>query len=336
LREYTDRHYLQYQFEVDPDHVDLLTGNAELNPLLNGEVVEGSNQGWHEVQEYIAEHTLSEPQNYEHISGLLEINSLIDYYASEVFFKNYDWPKKNYKYWRSTDPMTPFKYILHDLDAGWGYTASSYDMIEHVSIMEPNLGPNPPYANRLFNNLLENNQFMNSFLDRLACLMINKFSIQRLLLEIDQLRSEYEPGIDFHWERWYQNEPSAWNDSIQEVLIDFAESRHEHLINHVESHFGINFDPEIRCLFAGQNSTLQVSNKILVYPNPSNAHTEIQLPTNGHHWYMIIKDQLGRIHYQWSNDSVVRIDTSEWPNGVYFVSAKSMNNAYNAMLVVQH
>jgi hypothetical protein len=336
LREYTDRHYLEYQFEVDPDHVDLLTGNAELNPLLNGGVVEGSNQGWHEVQEYIAEHTLSEPQNYEHISGLIEMNSLIDYYASEVFFKNYDWPKNNCKYWRSADPITPFQYILHDLDAGWGFTASSYDMIEHVSIMEPNLVPNPPYANRLFNKLLENDQFVNSFLDRLACLMINEFSAQRLLLEIDQLRSEYEPGIDLHWERWYQNDPSAWNDSIQEVLIDFAESRHEHLIDHVESHFGIDFDPEIRCLFAGQNSTLQVSNKILVYPNPSSTYTEIQGPNNGHHWDMIVQDQLGRVQYQWSNDSVVRIDTSDWPNGVYFVSAKSMNHAYNAMLVVQH
>lgn len=336
LRERVDEHYIESNFGVDGDELDLLSGNAELNPLLNGEIHNGDNEGWEDVVNHVSSYNLNDDERYDQLSEMINMSSLIDYYAAEIFFNNHDWPKKNYRLWRNTDPIETFQFILHDLDAGWGFQDPSYNMIEHSTTMNSAIDANPPYANRLFYKLLENEHFVNSFLDRLACLMIKEFESSVLKEAIHQLYTEYEPSIELHWDRWYQNDLSAWNDSIQEVLIDFAESRHQHVIHHVESHFGIDFNPELRCLFSGYQETPQPPNEIMVYPNPTDEDCELLLPSNRNNWSVLVQDQLGRIQSQLQANAQVKIETTDWPNGVYFVSARSTDQVFTTKLVVQH
>jgi len=42
---------------------------------------------------------------------------LIDYYAAQLFFANWDWPEKNVKVWNSDVESAPLRYYFFDCDA---------------------------------------------------------------------------------------------------------------------------------------------------------------------------------------------------------------------------
>src|SRR5699024_1261874 len=87
IRERYDQYYLSSHYDIDPDDVVILQGNAELDQGSNSDVYHYNN-----MIEYIKEKGLEEYKHYEYIQTLIDTENYRDYFASEIYFANADWP----------------------------------------------------------------------------------------------------------------------------------------------------------------------------------------------------------------------------------------------------
>ena len=71
-------------------------GNNDWDVIRNGQVGDGDQVAWNELQNYVATHDLSDASNYQGMADRLDIGNFIDYLLVLVYTSNDDWPGGNY------------------------------------------------------------------------------------------------------------------------------------------------------------------------------------------------------------------------------------------------
>ena len=112
VREKVDRYYLQYNFGVDDDNVDMLEEQDE--------IMEGDFTAFNNMEALALSLDLVDDSNFEIAEGLFDMLNLTDYYVSQTYINNLDWPYNNLKYWREKAEGAKWRYIIFDLDATLG------------------------------------------------------------------------------------------------------------------------------------------------------------------------------------------------------------------------
>jgi uncharacterized repeat protein (TIGR02543 family) len=241
LRERYDRHYLERVYGVDPDNIDLLTGQNE--------VTEGDNIHYNQMISFVTANDLSNDARFNQVARMMDINNYLDYYSAQVYYQNNDWPQNNIDYWRlkvDYDDRAPkghdgrWRWMLYDVDRAlgllWDYDYR-FNMIEYIT--NRFLEDGREWPNLLFRNLLENENFRHSFINRIADHLNTAFLPSRVLSEIDRFAQRIEPEIDEHTRRWrYPESKNEW-ESLVERLRTNAANRPEYVRKHVMEHFGI-------------------------------------------------------------------------------------------------
>jgi hypothetical protein len=248
LREKINEAYLEDNFGVNPDSVELLTRNPE-EPW---NVIAGNPDHYNGMISFLKENDISQEEHYETIKTVMDVDEYINYQIIQIFFGGRDWPGNNIKFWRyPAGTHNRWRWILYDLDHMFKEYFS--DIMEEATEVDCGcVWPNPPWSTYLFRRLLENEEFRDAFVHRFSMFSSTHFSRERLHRIIDEMEAELLPELPRHIGRWGGQKTDLpdntwvspifeslqkWQDNMQ-VIRDFVDSRHEVALQHVSDYFG--------------------------------------------------------------------------------------------------
>lgn len=237
IREKVNEYFIADNHHVDADDVQLMEGN--------GIPVFGSEDDWWEMYSFIEKNTLDIPANYDLVARQIDLDNFIDYFASQIYFRNHDWPGNNIKYWKTTDPESRWRWIAFDTDFGMGIWNSqpSENTLELATATNGPNWPNPPWSTLLFRRLLENTGFRNQFVNRFADLLNTTFLTERVTNAIDKKSAAIAEEMPLHLLKWNGGTLSNWQWNVQ-VMRNFASGRPANVFNHIRLKFSFQ-NPQI-------------------------------------------------------------------------------------------
>lgn len=261
IREKYDDHHFRYHFNVDQDSVNILN--------YFGGVEEGSSLNYPDIVDMLNSSDMSQESSYQYIDERVDISNMIDFLIAEIYYANYDWPCKNYKKWRIDTEQSKWRFLIHDLDLTFGtHENTSWDTESLYHALEAGDGwPNCASSNLLFRKMMENENFVNEFLNRFKYHLKYTFSTDTIIDKIDYFTQLYEPEIEEHIDRWsYPSDLDTWYSEIQ-ILKDFAINRPDFIIEHIKEYFQLD-DFDINDI---NDSIFEYSSvDFRIFPNPNN------------------------------------------------------------------
>lgn len=243
LREKQDKYYVQENHGVDAEKIDLLR--------FDGYVDEGSNQGFIDMFTYIALNNMVDPAKYDSAQRMLDIENFCDYMITETYCVNIDWLgnyTNNIKYWRPNSPAGKWRYMLWDTDVSMalagGVNNDTVNMLARA-INPPTLNPH----SYMLNQLLQNQDFRNYFVNRYADLINTIFHPVSFGAQVQAIKTEMQPEMERHFLKWgglsplpgliaQSDDVSSWNTSVN-LLLNFINLRPANARNHIQQQFGL-------------------------------------------------------------------------------------------------
>lgn len=261
--DYTEE-YFENTHGVEKNDVVLYKGDAEkleLGYKLDlGELPQGeSNESYYfeDLLAFFETHTdLKSEEDYEAFARLVDVDSARDYFAVQIWMNNkWDWPGKNWSMWKVTqvDDSNPYsdgrwRYVFYDVEFGG---VMGKNEARTNTIKENNYEPagmldkgteNPSVL--VFAYLMTNENFRNSFGDRILSLSENQFQVDHALEVLDQYRDTYGPLYDQFFSRYPEtgSKDNSINGGYASYLCikEFIEARPPYIapmLKHVEDFY---------------------------------------------------------------------------------------------------
>lgn len=255
--------YFEDHYGVKKDDVVVYKGDAETYEigykLDEGEIPEGENVTYYykDLLDFFATHeNLEDEADYEEFKKLVDPQSVMDYFAVEVWINNkWDWPGKNWSMWKSINPDSDneyndgrWRFCLYDVE--FGGVSGSNDAYTNT-IKEDNYKPkglldfdtdNP--AVLCFAYLMTNQEFRTEYCDRLSSLSEDIFNKEKALAKLEEFENIYGPLFPQFFDRYPETgskESALYGGYASSQFIrDFLEKREDNIqkiINWVERQF---------------------------------------------------------------------------------------------------
>ena len=236
LREKQNEDFLESNYGIDADFVDLLSGNASVS--------EGSSEHYEQMLEYVNQNGLQDSVHYAWIKERMDVEQYMEYLISEIFLANGDWPANNIKYWRSQSDSGKWRWILYDADM----TMDSHsrgrletNMFEKLHMLTETNYEHPAWSTFLMRKLFENPAFKASFVQRYSVHLQLSFNPGRSLALMDSISGLIASEVPAHMQRWAKSmrlgNDMNWEKHL-EVIRDFLSQRPEKEREHIRSFFG--------------------------------------------------------------------------------------------------
>lgn len=214
IRERIDGRYLEEEFQIED--ADLLSGFEH-----SLQASYGDSANWDHLIDFVNRHDLTEEEAYAYVQTQVNLNNFIDYSLIQIISANTDWPHNNQLKFRDRAGGR-WHWMFWDSDRAFGLTTDSYiekNMFEHVLDNSDEL---LHQSSLLLRKLLENPEFENLFLTRLADLLNTVFATDNVVGEIDLLAAAIDQEIAYETRRW----PGAGNwETGVEYMREFARQR---------------------------------------------------------------------------------------------------------------
>lgn len=204
---------------------------------------------------------------YSEIESKIDLDSMIEYFAINLYLCNTDWPHNNVKIWKykgeSIDGIEitdgKWRFMYRDMDFTFARYASPYLTSElnttadvdtfyrvlgnYQNYPYPDEGETKLYADALylqglFDFCLRNDNFRQKFYD--YCIKISNEENKNLLLSLlSSTETEISPELPSHLDRWVGTYSSSYNmktwKSANRTVKKFIEARQEYFINHLNN-----------------------------------------------------------------------------------------------------
>ncbi|MBL0137617.1 MAG: CotH kinase family protein [Bacteroidetes bacterium] len=233
-RENDDHHWIEGNYGYKKDEIDLLK-ESYFYPTI--EVKKGSDAAFWTMYNYATTSSPSGASYYSTMATMMDIENMVDYFASETYYPNDDWMgggNNNLKMWRPTKAGGRFRYLSYDLDFGMGLVGSvSNDMLGTA------LNPSPHnYNSDIFQKLVQNPAYKRYFINRYADL-INTIWLPSNVQSMAYLfRDSLRRDMHFQYEKWGGGDTNQWISNIASMLT-FANQRPAYARNYIQSHFSM-------------------------------------------------------------------------------------------------
>ncbi|MGN0995521.1 MAG: CotH kinase family protein [Candidatus Ventricola sp.] len=195
---------------------DYLGGEAEDVDMIYGWTKQeyGDRGDWMALLQYCETHDLSRQEHFDYVASQLCLESFMDYYIARAYSGDRDYA--NIRHVRSRGGDGLWRIVNFDLDWGFGsQPAALHQMIGPVS-------ETAALNTVVINALLENQQFRDQMLLRLAWHLANTYAPERVLARIDAMEAEVAHDLRYNHERWHVSYPS-WQEHVR-FLRDFVSS----------------------------------------------------------------------------------------------------------------
>ena len=212
--------YLSQKYDVDPrnivqiKHASLETGQEEDKALYD------------DMVEYIADHDMSDPDNYARACELLDIQSCIDYFATEIYIANTDWPINNIALWR-----TRYKSDTDYSDCRWRWILFDLEQGMHPEWVTVNSWREAANRDPVFASLLKNEGFTAALREKLMALASDTFEPERVRAFVEAYKARMAGPIQKKYQR-FTHETMTLQDFYDgcDSIVGFFRQRREYVI----------------------------------------------------------------------------------------------------------
>lgn len=209
-----DGPYFREHYGVDKDNVVLIKGGE----LEIGE--DGDFSIYEEFLDFCTSNDMADPENYQAFQDRVDMESFLDYYATEIYLANHDWPSTNFALWRSREEGDTeyedcrWRWMLFDTDEEcmeqWYYDFDSIDFAKN--------------RDEIFNALCENAEFRQAFADRLIRLSETVFAPETVAPVMNRYVDLMLVPVELEGQRYhFDEEEIVWERS--EYMRGFFEQR---------------------------------------------------------------------------------------------------------------
>jgi len=242
LREKLDKNFLNAHHNVEIENVDYLEFEFNEEPI----VLEGSADEYKKLVEFLENNNMNDEENWAYVTSQIDVNEVMNYLITEIYCDNINWPNTNSRWWREKSEKGKWRYILLDLDYGFGapswlshYSRNTFEFLYNQ----------PPFSTIVFRKLFENIDFRNEFIQRFATHLNTTFSKERALHVVDSLKNQIKMEMSNHINRWDDDKTpifgyppipnvATWNDEV-EILREFADKRPGYMRAHISSFYNL-------------------------------------------------------------------------------------------------
>ena len=180
--------------------------------------------------DYVREHDLTKPECYEYMCSQVDIQQYMDYIIAEMWICNTD--NGNIKFCKTREGK--WKWIMYDVD----YSFSSYSFNTVQDHLNPDgTGAGNNFSTTLIRGLLENPEFKDAFLRRMAWQMNTIWEEEALLAWINDFEAMIEKDMVKDCARWNRNY-SSWQRDVEGIRI-FARNRNKNMLAHIQWWFDL-------------------------------------------------------------------------------------------------
>jgi hypothetical protein len=243
LRERLDRHYFERKYGIEELDIEIISDGYQVD--------EGSGDHFQAMFNYLENNSLSSLSNYDYIKTQMDVDNFRDYFITNIFIQNTDWPGWNTLFWRKKgtfNPAAPYgtdgrwRTAVKDTDAGFSLMLdiNDHNTLAFATATGGTEWPNPEWSTLILRRLLENNDFKLNFINRFADMMNTFFLPERVIGLSNQFASVIEPEIEEQIQRWSAPSSMSWWQQSQNVIETFATVRPDIQREHIRNKFGIS------------------------------------------------------------------------------------------------
>ena len=238
IREKADQHYALPNHGYAASEIDLLEAT--------GWVIAGNGEHYADLINFVSTQDMTDPDSYAFVRTQMDVDEYINYQIAQIYYANVDWPQTNVKFWRPQTVDGRWRWILFDVEMGFGYHHGrvDYDSIERATwphdYCDKDPCPPPPAYTVLLRRLLENPDFKAEFIQRFAAFLNTTLAPERVLDIIEQLSGGIAPEMPGHIERWAQPPSLASWQWHLDVTRDFARRRPDFVRQHIRDYFDVD------------------------------------------------------------------------------------------------
>lgn len=219
LTEKYDEHYIEQYYDVNADNVVIVKKD-----MLEEGTAEDM-QAYEEMKSFIETADMTVEENYQKACELLDMQSLIDYFAAEIYMARCeDWPQGNYAMWRSRKTSEKpyedgkWRWLLFDVNTA----AFMNSLIEHDTLA---------YAREnslMFDNLSNNEQFREAFSKRILEMADTLFDPAVVAGKIGEYEALMAEPMEKHLQRFFGISNEAFYIRTY-IMREFAYGRKAYL-----------------------------------------------------------------------------------------------------------
>jgi hypothetical protein len=248
IREKQNEDYLESYWGIDKDNVDIISRYWRRNYPV---IIEGDDFAFLEMENFLSANNMSVPSNYEYAKSLIDIDNLLDYLVSQIYFGNYDWPGNNNKNWRERIPNARWRWLMFDMDWTFSYDGNSsysFNTLEHATNPFGFGWPNPAFTTLIFRRLFENKEFQNDFVNRMADFINTNFAEDFAQSKLNEMENLFRPEMPAHIQRWAPEggipSMSSWENELEKVE-EFIEKRQTFIRGYLSDKFDLSGTDEL-------------------------------------------------------------------------------------------
>ena len=224
IREKVNNDFIENNYNVQ-------TGTNIANYYYQAE--EGSNADIMKVKRFINSHNMSDANNYEYVSTILDIDNFIDLWVFQYFTENTD--IHNIRYYNNPSIANgKVRMILFDLDYSMfvHYGTYYFDYIQNPSSLQDFLDTS------ILVGLMKNDTFKKRFVQRISYNLKNVWTMEHINQEWEDLYGEISLDMVRNCERWNYN----YNNWINNAgyLRTYALNRIDEIKNETKTYFNLS------------------------------------------------------------------------------------------------
>lgn len=196
LREKINEHYLEQNYGVDKDNVDILR--------QNGVKRHGYSTNYKKLLAWLQSHDLSNDKNVEELRTFMDVDDFIRYNIAEVYSDNRD-AGGNIRYWRERNDSAKWRWVYYDIDQGLGNNAPQgykRNTLQKFTSVNAESWPDPAWSTFIIRKLLENKKLEQQYITTFADHLNVYYHPDRANELMDSMAALIDYEIGFHQERW--------------------------------------------------------------------------------------------------------------------------------------
>lgn len=219
LTEKYDEQYLEYYYDVNPKNIVAVKKDSV-------EIGEEADLIYYtELCEFLENADMAVEENYQRVCELLDMESLIDYFAAEIYIaRKVDWPNSNFTLWRVKNVGDgeyqdgKWRWMLFDVNTSAMKSADiEHDTIAHAI-----------KRSDIFESLWNSKTFQKAFAKRLVEISENVLNEEKIFEKIEEYKTlMYEP-MQLHHQRFF-GETFEESYPTENTIKEFAQQRAEYI-----------------------------------------------------------------------------------------------------------
>ena len=255
------------QEKIDEDFIshNYLIPSENIVLAKNNQIEEGPKDIFLEFQEFcrnFSQKNLADENIYEEIKKNIDINSLLELFATNIYILNLDWPARNDGEWKNFGEFQEgneysegkWRFIIFDLDYSMGaeFSGVGSPSVDNFKNLQDRSKLKQAPVNIFYGLIINNTDFQNRFVNLYCDYANDVYNIEKVQKLIEEYREEYTDMMAQSLLRWSE---IKFNSELEgysyyklnflkglDSLYDFFEQRPKFTFQHMKEFLGLKGD----------------------------------------------------------------------------------------------